>query len=281
MKKSLLLGLAALVFGGLTSCNNILEGEIKTANSDTGVLSLSLEQDNSINVITKAGTFDGSKVSLSESEIDDFDVTVTKGETTIAELTGKYSTVKGKSATVATGVYKLTATYGTMGDAAFAWDSPCFYGTVNTTVSGSNLTTETIKCSLSNSIVVIDAASLEELKKNVTITNMVVITGAIDDNSSLTSGVSLLESGNLKTGTLYAAPNSTDAKIVLEGYLTNDPGNLFRAKANILTGENVGAKNKYNVNFSLNSDKGSLSIAIEVNGEVANQPIEVPVDPYK
>ena len=94
MKKSLLLGLAALVFGGLTSCNNILEGEIKTANSDTGVLSLSLEQDNSINVITKAGTFDGSKVSLSESEIDDFDVTVTKGETTIAELTGKYSTVK-------------------------------------------------------------------------------------------------------------------------------------------------------------------------------------------
>ena len=51
MKKSLLLGLAALVFGGLTSCNNILEGEIKTANSDTGVLSLSLEQDNSINVI--------------------------------------------------------------------------------------------------------------------------------------------------------------------------------------------------------------------------------------
>ena len=280
MKKSLLLGLAALVFGGLTSCNNILEGEIKTANSDTGVLSLSLEQDNSINVITKAGTFDGSKVSLSESEIDDFDVTVTKGETTIAELTGKYSTVKGKSATVATGVYKLTATYGTMGDAAFAWDSPCFYGTVNATVSGSNLTTETIKCSLSNSIVVIDAASLEELK-NVTITNMVVITGAIDDNSSLTSGVSLLESGNLKTGTLYAAPNSTDAKIVLEGYLTNDPGNLFRAKANILTGENVGAKNKYNVNFSLNSDKGSLSIAIEVNGEVANQPIEVPVDPYK
>ena len=260
MKKSLLLGLAALVFGGLTSCNNILEGEIKTANSDTGVLSLSLEQDNSINVITKAGTFDGSKVSLSESEIDDFDVTVTKGETTIAELTGKYRT---------------------MGDAAFAWDSPCFYGTVNATVSGSNLTTETIKCSLSNSIVVIDAASLEELKKNVTITNMVVITGAIDDNSSLTSGVSLLESGNLKTGTLYAAPNSTDAKIVLEGYLTNDPGNLFRAKANILTGENVGAKNKYNVNFSLNSDKGSLSIAIEVNGEVANQPIEVPVDPYK
>lgn len=222
MKKSLLLGLAALVFGGLTSCNNILEGEIKTANSDTGVLSLSLEQDNSINVITKAGTFDGSKVSLSESEIDDFDVTVTKGETTIAELTGKYSTVKGKSATVATGVYKLTATYGTMGDAAFAWDSPCFYGTVNATVSGSNLTTETIKCSLSNSIVVIDAASLEELKKNVTITNMVVITGAIDDNSSLTSGVSLLESGNLKTGTLYAAPNSTDAKIVLEGYLTKD-----------------------------------------------------------
>lgn len=68
---------------------------------------------------------------------------------------------------------------------------------------------------------------------------------------------------------------------MLEGYLTNDPGNLFRAKANILTGENVGAKNKYNVNFSLNSDKGSLSIAIEVNGEVANQPIEVPVDPYK
>ncbi|MDB9152438.1 DUF4493 domain-containing protein [Parabacteroides distasonis] len=281
MKTVLLLSLAALTFGALPSCSNILEGDFKATNSETGVLSLSLEQDNSVNVVTKAGTFDGTKVTLTDAEIDDFDVTVKMGETTVTELTGKYSAIKGKSATVATGDYTLTATYGTMNDDPFKWDAPCFDGTESIKVLGGKLTTGEINCSLSNSIVTVDADSFSKLKESITVTNMVVITGTVTDDSSLTSGTSLLESGNLKTGTLYAAPNLTDAKIVLEGYPTNDTERTFRAQANILTGENVGSKNKYNVDFNLNSDKGSLSIQIVVNGDVTAQTVTVDVNPYK
>lgn len=58
MKKILLLGIAALAFGGLTSCSNIMEesGINPTAKAKTGELSIALEADASVSVTTKAGT---------------------------------------------------------------------------------------------------------------------------------------------------------------------------------------------------------------------------------
>ena len=52
MKKSLLIGLAAVTLGCMTACSNILEEE-GTISAKTGKLIISLETDDAVNIVTK------------------------------------------------------------------------------------------------------------------------------------------------------------------------------------------------------------------------------------
>ncbi len=280
MKAKLVAGLVAIALGGFTSCGNILEenGVINNvAQNGTGELRINLNQDPSVNVISKAGTFDGSKVTLTEDEIGDFDITVSD----VTGLDGKYKDIKDKTATASAGEHTITATYGNMTE-NFAFDAPCFSGTAKVNVTKGSLATGEVTCKLSNSIIVINESALSTFKTDATITNIVAITGAVDNDTNLSSGTSLLDnSGTLKTETLYVKPDLTDAKIVLEGVLKNDTSRKFRAIADIKSSTNAGAGNKYNVTYSLSSSQGSLKITINVNGDVSEVSVPVSVDPYK
>lgn len=280
MKAKLVAGLVAIALGGFTSCGNILEenGVINNvAQNGTGELRISLNQDPSVNVISKAGSFDGSKVTLSEAKIGEFDITVSD----VTGLDGKYKDIKAKTATASAGEHTITATYGNMTE-SFAFDTPCFSGTQNVTVKANEAVTGNVTCTLSNSIIVIDAAALNTFTKDATITNIVAITGAVDNDTNLSSGTSLLDNEKqLKTGTLYVKSDLTDAKIVLEGVLKNDNSRKFRATADIKKETNVGAGNKYNVKYTLSTSQGSLKITVNVNGAVTQQDIPVTINPYK
>lgn len=280
MKAKLVAGLVAIALGGFTSCGNILEenGVINNvAQNGTGELRINLNQDPSVNVISKAGSFDGSKVTLSEAEIGEFDITVSD----VTGLDGKYKDIKAKTATASAGEHTITATYGNMTE-SFAFDTPCFSGTQNVTVKANEAVTGNVTCTLSNSIIVIDAAALNTFTKDATITNIVAITGAVDNDTNLSSGTSLLDNEKqLKTGTLYVKSDLTDAKIVLEGVLKNDNSRKFRATADIKKETSVGAGNKYNVKYTLSTSQGSLKITVNVNGAVTQQDIPVTINPYK
>ncbi len=279
MKAKLVAGLVAIALGGFTSCGNILEenGVINNvAQNGTGELRINLNQDPSVNVISKAGTFDGNKVTLTEDEIGNFDITVSE----VTELTGKYSAIKDKTATATAGEHTISATYGSMTE-SFAFNAPCFSGTQSVTVKAKDMVTGNVTCKLSNSIIVIDASALNTFKTDATITNIVAITGEVTNDTELTSGTSLIADGALKTETLYVKPDLTDAKVVLEGYLTKDTSRKFRAIADIKSGTNTGAGNKYNVKYTLSSSQGSLKITINVNGDVSEVSVPVSIDPYK
>lgn len=281
MKAKLVAGLVAIALGGFTSCGNILEENRvinNVAQNGTGELRINLNQDPSVNVISKAGSFDGSKVTLSEAEIDEFDIKVSD----VTGLDGKYKDIKAKTATASAGEHTITATYGNMTE-NFAFDTPCFSGTQNVTVKANEAVTGDVTCKLSNSIIVIDAAALNTFKTDATITNIVAIIGEVTKDSDLTSGTSLIETGGaLKTGTLYVKPELTDAKIVLDGYLTKDTSRKFRAIADIKSGTNAGAGNKYNVKYTFSSSsQGSLKINVDVNGVVTQQDISVNINPYE
>lgn len=281
MKAKLVAGLVAIALGGFTSCGNILEenGVINNvAQNGTGELRINLNQDPSVNVISKAGSFDGSKVTLTEEEIGDFDITVSN----VKGLDGKYSAIKNTTATATAGEHTITATYGNM-TKNFAFDTPCFSGTQSVTVKANEVVTGNVTCTLSNSIIVIDASALTTFKTDATITNLVAITGEVTSDSDLSSGTSLIEAeGALKTGTLYVKPELTDAKVVLEGYLTKDTSRKFRAIANIKSSTNAGAGNKYNVKYTFSSSsQGSLKITVDVNGVVTQQEVSVEINPYE
>lgn len=280
MKAKLVAGLVAIALGGFTSCGNILEenGVINNvAQNGTGELRINLNQDPSVNVISKAGNFDGSKVTLSEAEIDEFDIKVSD----VTGLDGKYKDIKAKTATASAGEHTITATYGNM-TKSFAFDTPCFSGTQNVTVKANEAVTGDVTCKLSNSIIVIDASALATFKDAATITNIVAITGEVTKDTELTLGISLLDTeSELKTGTLYVKSDLTDAKIVLDGVLKNDTSRKFRAIADIKKETNVGAGNKYNVKYTLSTSQGSLKITVNVNGAVTQQDIPVTINPYK
>ena len=59
MKKTLLIGLAAVALGSMTACSNILEEEgTISASAKTGDLTIGVEADGSVNVTTKSSEED-------------------------------------------------------------------------------------------------------------------------------------------------------------------------------------------------------------------------------
>ena len=281
MKARLLIGLLTVALGGLTSCSNILEenGVINNvAENGMGELRISLEQNPAVNVITKAGSFNDNKVTLSEEEINAFTITVGG----VPELSGNYGDIKEKTVTVVGRNYPISAEYGKMTD-KFAFNAPYFSGSDNYEVKKDYLNIATVNCTLQNSIIVIDPTAFDEFKSKLTINSVVAYAGEVNNTTDLSTGTSLIDQDkNLKNGTLYVKSDLTDAKIVVEGCVKNDPSRTFKAIADITntTDNSVGKAKKYIVKYQLFTDSGSLKIAISVNGIVSEQTISVNVNPY-
>lgn len=287
MKKILLLGIAALAFGGLTSCSNILEenGINPTAKAETGELRIALDADPSVSVTTKAGAAD--QVTLSDEEKKKFVIKGTKDGGSSIDLGTFADFADGAVKTVEVGTYSILASYGKMtGELDF--DSPTFEGTTTGVVVEANKTTENVNVTagLTNSIISIDDATFTELKKSATITELFAYSGTVEpagesDKYPLLSAENTLVSSKR----LYVKKGASNVNIVIKGTLKDDPLKSFTNTRNINTligeGQNIEEAKNYNIKYSLSADKGSLTLTITVNGTVTNVDLPVTVNPYE
>lgn len=290
MKTRLLSGLTALLLGGLTSCSNILEenGVINNvAESGMGELRINLSTDASLNVSTKATTKEN--VENIETHKGNIRVTTTKGdnvsgEPTLPSTEGTYK--------LPLGTYTLSAKNDKTMTNDFEWNKPVLATTeVQVTLLQSAPTqTANLELTLQNSIIEV-TGDWTDLTNSIHITAFQVVstTENISDKSKeITNGTSLLndEKTALRTDLLYAKSDLTNVKVVLDGYVGNDSNqNTFRAVTAIKpTDESadtkLGSRNKYNINFNLDKNNGSLTISVNVNNEVNSETITLDINPY-
>lgn len=284
MKKSLLIGLTAVALGSMTACSNILEEE-GTISAKTGKLIIGLETDDAVNIVTK--TENKETVIFTDEQKQGITITGTAGSDVMKPENFSVPTTVGTH-TVPKGTYYFSATNGTMSD-DFEWDKPYFLGTCTTTVAANGVAAEAnIVCDLTNSMITIVKESFENLaSKGITVTDLFVVnqSGNIEKETQITATKQTFYNSStltsLKEDYLYANANLTNVKVIIDGYVTADNTKTFRGVADIKSGTVIGADNKYNVTFNLNESQGSLSLSIEVNGEVTPIDIVVPVNPYE
>ncbi|MBR5296519.1 MAG: DUF4493 domain-containing protein, partial [Parabacteroides sp.] len=205
MKKTLLIGLAAVVLGSMTACSNILEEEgVISPSAKKGLLTIGLDTDNALNIITKATE----NVDFSGVNKNNFLVTVTPAtgttipeETTLPTAPGTYK--------VPVGTYNLSATYG---DATLnlAWDNPCFAGatTSGVVVAANGVAADgTISCDLTNSIIdIVDASFANLSSKGITVNYVSVV---MSDNNNIDKDTDL---SSLTHYYFYHQQNQTSLK---------------------------------------------------------------------
>lgn len=283
MKKSLLIGLAAVALGSMTACSNILEEE-GVISAKTGKLIIGLETDEAVNIVTKADNKE--TVTFTDAQKQEIKITGTAGDDVVKPGDFTVPTTVGTH-TVPKGTYYFSATNGTM-NADFEWEKPYFSGTCTTTVAANGVTASAnIVCDLTNSMITIVGESFSNLTSKVTVTDLFVVnqSGDIEKETQITATKQTFYNSetqsSLKENYLYAKSDLENVKIVVEGHLIENETKTFRGVADIKSGSTIGADNKYNVTFNLDETQGSLSLSIEVNGEVTPINIEVPVNPYE
>lgn len=286
MKARLLVGLLTVALGGLTSCSNILEenGVINNvAESGMGELRINLTTDASLNVSTKGG------VSTNGINKENFTYKVKESQAT-ESLTKTYSEFP---LTLPKGTYSVTATYDQMvneeGNAVpLAWDKPSFYGEHSTvSVPG----TAEITATLSNSVISFDAdATKTAFDNKATISQVFVYVG----NKNYTNETKyVLYDASLETQearTLFVAADQTNVYIHIDGTVRDSKlteishSTLIAGKKldNGTLGETTKtfAANEYKVGYTLNDEKGLLTLTIHVTGTTQDITITEKIDPY-
>ena len=277
MKKTfLLLGIVAMALGNMTSCSNILEEEgTIPASAKTGTLVLALEQDNSVNVVTKTVTDAG----------DDYIVKLYSSSATYID-SKKYSEVKDQSYyhAAAENTYILE-TYNIDPNKIemCAWDKPAFYGKrENITVTGGQTNKVELTCTRKNSQITIDKTDLEseEAKKVITITSLNVKNG---DNYFPLIGESA--TGTLGQNILYVK-EGIPAQLELRVTRVDDTS-ISTSVITPLNGttENVGnteAAKNYQVTYKLSTEYGVTTIVIKVDDTITEVKLnDVVVNPYQ
>jgi len=284
MKKTLLIGLAAVALGSMTACSNILEEE-GVISAKTGKLIIGLETDEAVNIVTKADNKE--TVTFTDAQKQEIKITGTAGDDVVKPGDFTVPTTVGTH-TVPKGTYYFSATNGTM-RSDFEWDKPYFLGNCTTTVNANGVAAEAkIVCDLTNSMITIVKESFDNLaSKGITVTDLFVVnqSGNIGKDTQITADKQTFYNSStqtsLKSDDLYAKADLTDVKVVIDGHLTDESSKVFRGVAAIKNGTNIGTDNKYKVTFNLDESQGSLKLSLEVNGEVTPIDIEVPVNPYQ
>lgn len=285
MKKTLLIGLAAVALGGMTACSNILEEEgVISPSAKTGLLTIALEADGSVDVATKA------TVSTPTDLSSKMKVTATKVENgnTSATVDISYKSVSGDSYIYSSylnpGEYSVAAKYDEMGNAVLEWNTPIFEGTTNQhiTVSKGKEATGTIEAKLQNSQIVIDNTTFSEFCEYANIEKLYVYQGATQPTSDGNKFSMIETNGSLVSDILYVKKEQSNIYIYIKGTLKSGSQPFEVTK---LIGHNETEKTeaaiKYIVKYILSADKGSMKITVSINGNVTEQPIEVPVNPYQ
>lgn len=285
MKTTILSGLIAVALGGLTSCSNILEenGVINNvAESGMGELRINLTTDASLNVSTKGG------VSTTEINGSNFTYEV-RGSQATESQTKRYSDFP---LTLPTGTYSVTATYDQMvneegNTVPLAWDKPSFYGECSpVSVPG----TATINATLSNSVISFDKETTETaFKDKVTISEVFVYAGNKDYTNE--EKFTLYKAGQTQeTKTLFVAAGQKNVYIHIDGTVQDSKSTKIshstliagRKQENGTLGETTQtfAANEYKVAYTLNDDKGLLSLTINISGTTQDITITEEIDPY-
>ena len=286
MKATILSGLIAVALGGLTSCSNILEenGVINNvAESGMGELRINLTTDASLNVSTKGG------VSKNGINKENFTYKVKESQAT-ESLIKTYSEFP---LTLPTGTYSVTATYDQMvneegNTVPLAWDKPSFYGESSPVkLSG----TATINATLSNSVISFDKTATETaFKDKATISEVFVYVGnkeyAQEDKYILYDGSTQTQ----ETQTLFVAAGQKNVYIHIDGTVQDSKSTKIshstliagRKQENGTLGETTQtfAANEYKVAYTLNDDKGLLSLTINISGTTQDITITEEIDPY-
>jgi hypothetical protein len=215
MKKTLLIGLAAVALGSMTACSNILEEEgVISPSAKTGSLVVALEADGGVDVTTKASE----SVAIPTDLLEDMEVKATLSGSSpeqFVELTGeklnnKY--VYTHENKIKSGAYKVTATYDKTNDEKLCWDSPIFYGETNVIVKTGETPTEgSITATLQNSQIVLDETSYNTFDDKATISELYVHNGSTVP-SEADEKFSLLE-----TRTLYVKKGVRISPVIYGG----------------------------------------------------------------
>lgn len=279
------IGIAMLSLGALSACGNILE-EPSMAKAKTGELCIELTTDATLEINTKATEPETVRNILDNQGTFKISMTPQAGTTVPENIT--LPTTAGKHNNIPVGHYNISASNNrTMMSAEFAWDFPVLASTTQTVDVNPGTQSKELTCTLQNSIISVDANAWSSLLNDVDVTAFQVVNMATvpAKGTTITGGTSLLASGSktsLNTSTLYAKPDLRDVKIVLDGQLKSGTQQKFRASAPIRpsdTNNVIGAKNKYNVSFSLDNTKGQLVLEIKVDNTVTPVPIVIPILP--
>ncbi len=282
MKKTLLIGLAAVALGSMTACSNILEEEgIVSPSAKTGTLSVGLDADASVNIVTK--TTDGYTVPNTLYTLNDFKVTVSNGTSNVEALTGTYSSIKNQKPVVATGTYTLTAMNKEESEVLlFEWDAPFFKGVDTETLTANDDITLTAECTLANSIIDINISSLLVDNDDIEVVSLTAISS--DENSfDIYKNNSVVDSKSLGTNMLYAkAEIGAKLKLVVKSKVLDQEKQIITDIKDKEASESTNkAKKKYNVTYSFVEDgQGVVAISVSVNGNVDVVSITEKVDPY-
>ncbi len=275
MKKTLLIGLAAVALGSMTACSNILEEEgVISPSAKTGLLTIALEADGSVDVATKA---DGDQIqnaaTLTDEQKKQFTITATNTANTSSTSTISFNTTENvyRSA-IPAGTYSVKAKYDKMNDKVLAWDSPIFEGnsSSNITVVKGRQAEATINVTLQNSQIVLDQTTFEEFNDLVDVTELYVY-----DTNSPNEKYSLIDSQNAGK-VLYVKKEQSNVKIVVKGTL--DGGTQIDYEAAIAN--TTEAAKRYVVKYSLSTENGQMKISININGNVTIKEVNIPVNPY-
>lgn len=292
MKKSLLIGLAAVALGSMTACSNILEEEgVVSPSAKTGTLTIGVEADASVNVTTKAS--EENLTEIYNSLLDEFKVELTapSGVQLPDGLSGQnllYKDIENNiyKLPAKTG-YSLRASYGTMDDKSFAWDCPVFEGTSSSfDVVANKLTRETVSCTLQNSIIEVNVADLntstDDDGNGVIVTSLYAMIGNDENTKFYLMGDKVEEGKSLAGNILYVAAN-VDAKLIMEGHLESNSSKTFKTTATEIEAKDATlttGKTKYKVKYTLSNANGELQLVVSIDGKVTVVDINKVVDPY-
>ena len=292
MKTRLLVGLVAVALGGLTSCGNILEenGVINNvAESGMGELRINLTTDASLNVSTKSGGTETTKiVKINEKEytidLDKFNITAQPSNTQNSIVSGKPSEFPKL---VAADNYNVTATLDQMNNESLNWNTPSFSGSGNATVTQAGEGKASITATLSNSIIAFNLNESNDnfTSKEATIKEVYVYKKGSEENKKY---LYKNKEGFEAEGTLFVAAEQTDIYIHINGILKNGtPIDYSSLVAGRIVSDGVQDKtqtyaaNVYNIKYNIVTESGTLALVIDVSGNATPVPLDVDINPYE
>ena len=264
MKKTLLIGLAAVALGSMTACSNILEEE-GTISAKTGIVSFNLTSDPTIEIVTKAN-----EVAIPTGKEGDFKVTIDGNKDYIVS----YSAEKGFSQELFYEVYNVVAHNTELTeDEPIAWNKPYFVSESTSLNVDSETKTLPLVCKRGDAVISIDKSGLTSNGfTNISLTAKTESTAAVnalakENNASQ----KWFEQDQLcvKAGTVV----KMNLSMSVDGETKKFSFDLLQNSAAVVAG------NQYNVTFTVN--KGEATFTIKVNDTLNSVTTSITIDPYQ